>query len=68
MCAAIESNSIIPDPIERMRNMQLMYNIRSTVNPLNGEYYGPNSIGLLSEVVKIFSDDGQPKEWRSGKI
>lgn len=35
---------------------------------LNGEFYGPNSIGLLSEVVKIFMDDGQPKEWKSGKI
>lgn len=51
-----------------MKNMQLMYNIRCTVNPLNGEFYGPNSIGLLSEVVKIFRDDGKPKEWRSGKI
>lgn len=68
MHTAIDSNSMIADPIERMKSMQLMYNIRSTVNPLNGEYYGPNSIGLLSKVVKIFSDDGQPKEWRSGKI
>lgn len=65
---AVESNSTIPDPIERMKNMQLMYNIRSTVNPLNGDFYGPNSIGLLNEVVKIFTDDGQPKEWRKQKI
>jgi hypothetical protein len=25
--------------------MGLMYNIRSTVNPLDGQQYGPNSLG-----------------------
>lgn len=68
MHAAVDSNLINSDPIERMRRMQLMYNIRSTVNPLNGEFYGPNSLGLLSEVVKIFTDEGQPKEWRKERI
>lgn len=68
MHVAVDSDSIMPDPIERMRRMQLMYNIRSTVNPLNGEFYGPNSLGILSEVVKIFTDEGQPKEWRNERI
>jgi hypothetical protein len=38
----------------------LMYNIRGTVNPLDGQQYGPNSLGLLSEVVKAF-DEGRPE-------
>ena len=45
-----------PDPIERMQAMSLVYNVRSTVNPLNGEQYGPNTLGLLSRVEKVFSD------------
>ncbi len=65
---AIDDNSITPDPIERMNKMHLMYNIRSTVNPINGEFYGPNSLGILNEVVKIFTDEGQPKEWRKERI
>lgn len=58
---AIDDKAIIPEPKERMSNMNLMYNIRGTVNPLNGEFYGPNTLGLLSEVVKIFTDGGKPK-------
>jgi flavin reductase (DIM6/NTAB) family NADH-FMN oxidoreductase RutF len=52
--AAMDENVLTRDPAERMRNMRLMYNIRGTINPLNREMYGPNSLGLLSEVVKAF--------------
>ena len=38
--------------------MQLMYNVRSTVHPLSGQFYGLQTLGLLSEVVKVPSDDG----------
>jgi hypothetical protein len=41
-----------------------MYNVRSTVNPLDGQQYGPNGLGLLSQVVKVLTDDGHPKGWR----
>ena len=44
---------MVPDPVERLRAMSLMYNVRSTVNPLNGEQYGPNTLGLLNKVEKI---------------
>lgn len=40
-----------------------MYNIRSTINPLDGAFYGPNTLSLMNEVVKIFSDDGIKKLW-----
>lgn len=61
---AMDEAMMVPDPIKRIRAMSLMYNIRSTVNPLNGEYYGPNTLGLLSQVEKIFTDEGHPKGWR----
>jgi len=61
---AVDENVIIPDPVERMKKMQLMYNIRGTINPLNGVQYGPNTLGLIKEVVKITSDDGLIKLWR----
>jgi flavin reductase (DIM6/NTAB) family NADH-FMN oxidoreductase RutF len=51
---AMDEAMMVPDPVERMRVMKLMYNVRSTVNPLNGEQYGPNTLGLLSRVEKIF--------------
>lgn len=53
---AVDETVMAPDPIERMRVMGLMYNVRSTVNPMTGEQYGPNTLGLLSKVVKIFPD------------
>lgn len=53
---AMEEAVMVPDPVERMRTMGLMYNVRSTVNPLTGEQYGPNTLGLLSKVEKIFPD------------
>ena len=58
---ALDETVIVPDPDERMQAMRLMYNIRGTVNPLDGQQYGPNSLGLLSEVAKVF-DEGQTKE------
>lgn len=61
---AMDESAMAPDPVERMRAMSLMYNVRSTVNPLDGQQYGPNGLGLLSQVVKVFTDDGQPKGWR----
>jgi len=35
--------------------------VHCTLNPLNGKQYAPNSLGLLSEVVKIFTDGGRVK-------
>ena len=58
---AMDESAIAIDPTERMRAMSLLYNIRGTVNPLDGQQYGPNSLGLLSEVVKAF-DEGQSRE------
>ncbi len=55
---AVDERAIIIDPAERMRSMRLMYNIRGTINPVNGEIYGPNSLGLLNEVVKAFDGSG----------
>jgi flavin reductase (DIM6/NTAB) family NADH-FMN oxidoreductase RutF len=53
---AMDENVLIHDPTERMGNMRLMYNIRGTINPISGEMYGPNSLGLISEVVKAFDE------------
>jgi flavin reductase (DIM6/NTAB) family NADH-FMN oxidoreductase RutF len=51
---AMDEKALARDPAERMRNIRLMYNIRGTINPVSGEIYGPNSLGLLSEVFKAF--------------
>jgi hypothetical protein len=61
---AVDTSVMVPDPAERMRMMGLMYNVRSTVDPSNGTQYGPNSLGLLSEVVKIFTEEGDPLGWQ----
>ena len=58
---AMDESVIVTDPTERMQAMRLIYNIRGTVNPLDGQQYGPNSLGLLSKVVKAF-DEGCPEE------
>jgi flavin reductase (DIM6/NTAB) family NADH-FMN oxidoreductase RutF len=60
---AMDEAVMVSDSVERMRAMELMYNVRSTVNPLNGEQYGPNTLGLLNKVEKIFTDEGKPKGW-----
>jgi hypothetical protein len=62
--AAVDESAMVIDSAERMQIMGLMYNVRGTVNPLDGQYYGPNTLGLLGEVVKIFTDEGRPKGWR----
>jgi len=64
---AMDEAAMVPDPEERLKALRLMYNVRCTLNPLNGEQYGPSSLGLLSEVVKIFTDEGQVKGWRIGR-
>lgn len=48
---AMDDSVMVTDPHERMQAVGLMYNVRGTVNPLDGAYYGPNTLGLLSEVV-----------------
>jgi flavin reductase (DIM6/NTAB) family NADH-FMN oxidoreductase RutF len=51
---AMDDQALAVDPAKKMTNMRLMYNIRGTINPISGEIYGPNSLGLISEVVKAF--------------
>ena len=58
---AVDEAVMVPDPVERMQAMGLMYNVRSTVNPMTGEQYGPNTLGLLSKVEKIFPEEGHLK-------
>jgi len=58
---AMDEAVLAATPEERMRALNLMYNIRSTINPLTGEYYGPNTLGLIGEVVRVFDDQGRPK-------
>jgi flavin reductase (DIM6/NTAB) family NADH-FMN oxidoreductase RutF len=58
---AMDESVMVTDPQERMQAMRLMYNVRGTVNPLDGQFYGPNTLGLLNGVVKVF-DPGQSQE------
>lgn len=60
---AMDESVMVPDPVERIRLMELMYNVRSTVHPLTGEQYGPNTLGLLSRVEDIFA---QPDHLKDG--
>ena len=48
---------MVPEPNQRLQALGLMYNVRSTINPLDGRYYGPNTLGLLNQVLKIVPDD-----------
>ena len=50
---AMDEAVMVPDPVERVRAMGLMYNVRSTVHPLTGVQHGPNTLGLLSRVEKV---------------
>jgi flavin reductase (DIM6/NTAB) family NADH-FMN oxidoreductase RutF len=52
--AALDEKVLAHDPTERMRNMRLMYNIRGVLNPRSMEMHGPNSLGLISEVIRPF--------------
>ncbi len=58
MHSAFDDRALATDPAERVRKMGLMYNMRGTVNPVDGHYYGPNTVGVLGEVMKIFHEDG----------
>jgi len=51
---AMDEKALPCDPAEKMRSLRLMYNIRGTINPVSGEIYGPNTFGLISEVLKPF--------------
>ncbi len=61
---AVDESVMAVPPEQRLQAAQWMYNVRGTVNPLDGGYYGPNTLGLLSQVVRIFSDEGQTLDWR----
>lgn len=54
---AVDEQVMVPEPEERSRRMGLMYNMRSNINPLTGEYYGPNTLGLMNKIVKIFPEN-----------
>jgi flavin reductase (DIM6/NTAB) family NADH-FMN oxidoreductase RutF len=58
---AVDEAVMVPHPVERLRRMGLMHNIRSTVHPLTGEQYGPNTLGLLSRVEDIFNPNWRPE-------
>jgi hypothetical protein len=47
---------MVVTPEQRIENLGLMYNVRGTVNPLNGKFYGPNTLGLLNKVLRITPD------------
>jgi flavin reductase (DIM6/NTAB) family NADH-FMN oxidoreductase RutF len=51
---AMDESAMTPDPAERIRILELMYNVRSTVHPLTGEQYALNTLGLLNRVEDIF--------------
>ena len=55
--AAVDEAAMVPEPNQRLQALGLMYNVRSTINPLDGRYYGPNTLGLLNQVLKIVPDD-----------
>jgi flavin reductase (DIM6/NTAB) family NADH-FMN oxidoreductase RutF len=56
MHVAMDDAVMLTDPVDRVRAMGLMYNVRGTVNPMDGAYYGPNTLGLLNKVVKLFPE------------
>ena len=51
---AMDEAAMAIDPDRRMEALGLMYNVRGTINPLNGEYHGPNTVGLLGPVLRTF--------------
>ncbi len=58
---AIDDICMSPDPVGRVDAMRLFYNVRSTVDPMTGQQYGPNTHGLL-RVVKSSVEDGTIEE------
>jgi len=57
----MDDAAMVIDPVERMRILGLMYNVRGTVNPMSGEQYVYNTLGLLSKIEKVFGEDGSLK-------
>jgi flavin reductase (DIM6/NTAB) family NADH-FMN oxidoreductase RutF len=53
---AVDEAVMAVDPDRRLQALGLMYNVRGTVNPLNGAYYGPNTLGVLDRVIRIFPE------------
>ena len=53
----MDEDAMVIDPAERMRILGLMYNVRGTVNPMTGEQYVYNTLGLLNKVEKVFGED-----------
>ena len=53
---AIDEAAMAVDPDRRLEALGLMYNVRGTVNPLNGAYYGPNTLGVLDQVIRVFPE------------
>ena len=52
----MDEEAMAIDPVERMRTLGLMYNVRGTVNPITGEQYVYNTLGLLSKIEKVFGE------------
>ena len=48
---AIDDTVLVVEPEKRVAAMGLMYNIRGTVNPIDGDYHGPNTFGLISDII-----------------
>lgn len=55
----MDEAAMATDPLERMQSLGLMYNVRGTINPLTGEQYVYNTLGLLSQVVKVFGPEAR---------
>jgi flavin reductase (DIM6/NTAB) family NADH-FMN oxidoreductase RutF len=53
---AVDETAMAVDPDRRLQALGLMYNVRGTVNPLNGAYYGPNTLGVLDQVIRVFPE------------
>jgi len=53
---AMDETAMAIDPDQRVQALGLMYNVRGTVNPRSGDYYGPNTLGVLNQVVRIFPE------------
>lgn len=53
----MDEEAMVIDPEERMRKLELMYNVRGTVHPLTGEQYVYNTLGLLSRIEKVFGKE-----------
>jgi flavin reductase (DIM6/NTAB) family NADH-FMN oxidoreductase RutF len=59
---AVDEAAMAVDPDERLQALELMYNVRGTVHPLSGAYYGPNTLGVLAQVRRIFPEQGEGTE------